>query len=571
MLEQEPILLIKNLSVSFQTEDGEVNALQHLNLEILPKTTCALVGESGSGKSVCAMTIMGLIPSPPSQIPNGEIIYKSKSGKMINLLQCSPQEWQSIRGQEISMIFQEPMTSLNPLMTCGNQVMEILEKNSIEKPKAKELTLELFRDVKLPNPEEILNRYPHEISGGQKQRVMIAMAIACKPQLLIADEPTTALDVSIQNTILQLLSELQQKYNMSVLFITHDLNLVRRFATKTAVLYRSELVEYNTTAELFSSPKHKYTKGLIACRPSMSERVAKLKTIQEILNEDHEKANPSAHVSRDEFRHVLQELNEKEPILTIDNVNIWYPTSTNLFGKATAWHKAVNGVSLQLREGETLGLVGESGCGKTSLGKSLVLLNPITRGTVRYKGKDISKFSKSEKLEYRRKVQIIFQDPYSSLNPRLSIGESIHETMNVHGLHKAQDRRKKTEELLIKVGLKPEHYRRYPHEFSGGQRQRICIARTLSLEPELIICDESVSALDVSIQAQILNLLVSLRKEFNLSYLFISHDLSVIKHISNNVAVMNKGEIVEYQDADSLFENPTHIYTRQLIQDSFLA
>jgi peptide/nickel transport system ATP-binding protein len=570
MLEQEPILLIKNLSVSFQTEDGEVNALQHLHLEILPKTTCALVGESGSGKSVCAMTIMGLIPSPPSRNPNGEIIYKSKSGKTINLLQCSPQEWQSIRGQEISMIFQEPMTSLNPLMTCGTQVMEILEKNSIEKPKAKELTLELFRDVKLPNPEEILNRYPHEISGGQKQRVMIAMAIACKPQLLIADEPTTALDVSIQNTILQLLSELQQKYNMSVLFITHDLNLVRRFATKTAVLYRSELVEYNTTAELFSSPKHKYTKGLIACRPSMSERVAKLKTIQEILNEGHEKANPSARVSRDEFRHVLQELNEKEPILTIDNVNIWYPTSTNLFGKATAWYKAVNGVSLQLREGETLGLVGESGCGKTSLGKSLVLLNPITHGTVQYKGKDISQFSKSEKLEYRRKVQIIFQDPYSSLNPRLSIGESIHETMNVHGLHKTQDRRKKTEELLTKVGLKPEHYRRYPHEFSGGQRQRICIARTLSLEPELIICDESVSALDVSIQAQILNLLVSLRKEFNLSYLFISHDLSVIKHISNNVAVMNKGEIVEYQDADSLFENPTHIYTRQLIQDSFL-
>lgn len=570
MQEQDYLLTIKNLTVSFQTEESEVLALQNLNLKISPSRTLALVGESGSGKSVCAMSILRLIPSPPSLIRSGQILFKTKAGKIIDLLTCTTEEIQSIRGREISMIFQEPMTSLNPLIKCGHQVMEILPLNGMPKNEAKARTLALFEDVKLPNPNEIFDRYPHEISGGQKQRVMIAMAIACQPQLLIADEPTTALDVSIQKIILELLADLQKKYNMSVLFITHDLNLVKRFADEVAVLYRSELVENNNTKELFEQPQHQYTKGLIACRPSVKERVLKLKTIQEII--DAQGHNPSSNNTIDKVRYQenLDRIQKSDTILEIQNLKVWYPTQRNFLGQATSHFKAVNDVSLQLRSGETLGLVGESGCGKTTLGKAIVLLNPITDGQILYKGKNISKLSGSEKAEYRRQVQIIFQDPYSSLNPRVSIGETIQEPMEVHGLFSAKERKVKTEELLFKVGLKPEHYRRYPHEFSGGQRQRISIARALALQPEFIICDESVSALDVSIQAQILNLLADLKTEFSLSYLFISHDLGVVKHISDYVAVMNKGKIIEYQDAENLYQHPIESYTQNLIQNSFL-
>lgn len=566
----KPLLQIKDLTVHFQTEDSEVVALQNINLNLDYATTLALVGESGSGKSVCAMTIMGLIPSPPLKIVSGKILFQTKNGKQIDLLHCSKHELESYRGREISMIFQEPMTSLNPLMTCGNQVIEVIKSRHNSEEEARKETIQLFADVKLPNPKEIIDRYPHEISGGQKQRVMIAMAIACKPQLLIADEPTTALDVSVQKSILELLHELQAKYKMSILFITHDLGLVQHFANNVDVLYRSKLVEQDSVHNIFKHPKESYTQGLLACKPSIKQRVKKLKTLQEYIGNRQIESPSNNNISQDEYQHKIQELNKKKPLLEIRGLKVWYPTKNNFFGRPIDWYKAVDGVNLSVRSGETLGLVGESGCGKTTIGKAIVMLNKITEGSICYKSKNIEDFSKHEVKEYKRKVQLIFQDPYSSLNPRISIGQAIQEPMEVHSILSSNQRKLKVEELLEKVGLLPSHYARYPHEFSGGQRQRICIARTLALQPELLVCDESVSALDVSVQAQVLNLLTNLREEFNLSYLFISHDLGVIKHISDHVAVMQKGLIVEYQDSESLFKKPLNKYTIDLMQNSFL-
>jgi peptide/nickel transport system ATP-binding protein len=463
------------------------------------------------------------------------------------------------------------MTSLNPLMPCGKQVIEVIQLHqNCSYLEAEHKTIELFTEVKLPNPKQLLTRYPHELSGGQKQRVMIAMAISCKPSLLIADEPTTALDVTVQRVILDLLKELQLKYNMAILFITHDLNLVRHFADYVAVMYKGNIVEYNATTTIFEAPTATYTKGLLACRPSSNERVKYLKTVSEIMqsesNHDTTKTKPSVIIQPNVFLQHIEDLKTRPTILSLKDLHVWYPIQTNFFGKTSAWYKAVNGIDLDLHEGETIGLVGESGCGKTTIGKTIVKLNPITTGNIYFKGKSISSFSKSELADYRKKVQIIFQDPYSSLNPRVTIGDAIKEPMIVHGLYSDKNRKEKVIELLTKVDLKPEHYDRYPHEFSGGQRQRICIARALALEPECMICDESVSALDVSVQAQVLNLLVKLREEFKLTYLFISHDMAVVKHICDNIAVMHQGKILEFDNSENLYKNPKEEFTQKLLR-----
>lgn len=564
------LLTVRDLSVDFKTEDSTIHALQHISCCIEAGKTLALVGESGSGKSVSALSIMGLLPSPPVIIRHGKIELHLEDETSIDLLSCTQLQFEKIRGSRIGMIFQEPMSSLNPLMKCGRQVAEtMMLHRMMSKELAIEETLKLFEEVKLPEPKSMLDRYPHELSGGQKQRVMIAIAICCNPMLLIADEPTTALDVTVQKSILDLLKDLQIKRGMSILFITHDLNLVKRFADDVMILYKSKMVEFGPTDRIFNHPEQAYTKGLLNCRPSDQTRVRFLKTIQESVENNSDMDASENQISIKSYEARIEQLKQHKAILELKDLFVWYPTKRNFIGNPIAWYKAVNGVNLTIHEGETMGLVGESGCGKTTIGKSIVQLTEITQGTIWYKGKDIRRFSKSELNDYRKEVQIIFQDPYSSLNPRIPIGDAIREPIDVHGLYSANERSQKVEELLSKVGLLPEHARRYPHEFSGGQRQRICIARALSMQPSFIICDESVSALDVSVQAQVLNLLVSLRDEFNLSYLFISHDLSVVRHISDQIAVMQSGIIEELNDAERLYHQPEEPYTKKLLASSY--
>ena len=561
-----PIISVENLSVNFKTEDATTIAIQEISFSIEKGKTLAIVGESGSGKSVSALSILKLLPEKITENKSGKITFYTKENATIDILTASNTQIEKIRGNDIGIIFQEPMTSLNPLMKCGIQVAEVLMLHKkLSKEKAIEETIRLFEEVKLPNPSNIIHRYPHELSGGQKQRVMIAMAICCNPNLLIADEPTTALDVTVQKAILELLKELQIKYNMAILFITHDLNLVKSFADNVLVLFKSKMIEYNSSFEIFNHPKDIYTQSLIACRPSTTERVKYLKTVEEIISKDETHDPESNIISLHSFNDRLTTLQNNAPIFEINHLKIWYPTKTNFFGKPTAFFKAVNDVQLTIHESETMGLVGESGCGKTTIGKAMVKLVDITEGEILYKGKNINDFSKSELNEYRRQVQIIFQDPYSSLNPRITIGNAILEPMHVHGIFKPNERKEKVAELLEKVGLLPAHFNRYPHEFSGGQRQRISIARCLAVNPSFIICDESVSALDVSVQAQVLNLLVSLREEFKLSYLFISHDLGVVKHICDHISVMQKGVIVEKNNAEELYAHPNNLYTQALI------
>ena len=561
-----PIISVENLSVNFKTEDATTIAIQEISFSIEKGKTLAIVGESGSGKSVSALSILKLLPEKITENKSGKITFYTKENATIDILTASNTQIEKIRGNDIGIIFQEPMTSLNPLMKCGIQVAEVLMLHKkLSKEKAIEETIRLFEEVKLPNPSNIIHRYPHELSGGQKQRVMIAMAICCNPNLLIADEPTTALDVTVQKAILELLKELQIKYNMAILFITHDLNLVKSFADNVLVLFKSKMIEYNSSFEIFNHPKDIYTQSLIACRPSTTERVKYLKTVEEIISKDETHDPESNIISLHSFNDRLTTLQNNAPIFEINHLKIWYPTKTNFFGKPTAFFKAVNDVQLTIHESETMGLVGESGCGKTTIGKAMVKLVDITEGEILYKGKNINDFSKSELNECRRQVQIIFQDPYSSLNPRITIGNAILEPMHVHGIFNPNERKEKVAELLEKVGLLPAHFNRYPHEFSGGQRQRISIARCLAVNPSFIICDESVSALDVSVQAQVLNLLVSLREEFKLSYLFISHDLGVVKHICDHISVMQKGVIVEKNNAEELYAHPNNLYTQALI------
>ena len=557
------VLEVKNLSVDFVSDMERTQAVQQISFELEAGKTLALVGESGSGKSVTAMSIVQLLPPQLTRYSQGEI-WLRLGEERLNLLNCSNEKLEQIRGKEIGFIFQEPMTSLNPLMRCGEQVTEMICKHlDISHSEAEKKTLALFEEVDLPNPQAILKRYPHELSGGQKQRVMIAMAISCDPQILIADEPSTALDATVQKTILDLLKKLQVKKNMALLFITHDLQLVKNFADDTLVMYRSKMIEKSSSKNLFENPIESYTRGLLSCRPEPGKRIRKLPTVEDMISgQVVEKENI---ISEESFEKQIAEIQQEPVLLEIKDLKISYSIQKNFWGKTIRQFDAVNGVDLMIRKGETLGLVGESGCGKTSLGKAIVGLNEYSHGTILYQGKSIRDMNREEKQKYTREVQMIFQDPYSSLNPALQIGKAIIEPMVVHGLLNTHERIAKMESLLLQVGLLPEHANRYPHEFSGGQRQRICIARALALQPKLLICDESVSALDVSVQAQILNLLLELREAFNLSYLFISHDLGVVKHISQHIAVMNQGLVVEYQDANALYHSPQNKYTQKLL------
>lgn len=577
MSEKKLLLEVKNLVTEFNTEEGSVKAVKGISFNLYRGETVGIVGESGSGKSVTSLSIMRLIPSPPGKISSGEIIYHTKEGKQVDLLKLSEDEMRKYRGNDISMIFQEPMTSLNPVFTCGDQVMEaILLHQNVDKQRAKEITLEMFEKVQLPTPPRIFEAYPHQLSGGQKQRVMIAMAMSCNPDILIADEPTTALDVTVQKTILELMNELSETIDSSIVFITHDLGVIGEIADRVLVMYKGDIVEEGSVLDIFKNPKHPYTRSLLACRPPLGLRLSTLPTVKDFmkvengkiieLNTSVEEAISKVIVSENETKARLENLKKQEPILKVKNLHTWFPTKKNLFGKTTDWVKAVDDVTFDVYPGETLGLVGESGCGKTTLGRTILNLAPAHSGEVFFEGKNLLQLPANEMKEMRKDMQIIFQDPYSSLNPRMTIGGAIQEPMTVHGLYGNEKQRKeKVESLLETVDLDPKHYYRYPHEFSGGQRQRICIARALSLNPRFIICDESVSALDVSVQAQVLNLLLNLRKEYNFTYIFISHDLSVVKFMSDRMVVMNKGKIEEMGAADDIYNNPQREYTQRLI------
>ncbi len=523
----------------------------------------AIVGESGSGKSVTSLSVLQLLPSPPARYSSGEILFSENGKEATDLLKRKQHSLQDIRGNRIAMIFQEPMTSLNPVLSCGDQVMEaLLLHKKISTKEARQKTIEWFRKVKLPDPEAVFKRYPHQLSGGQKQRVMIAMAMCCEPSLLICDEPTTALDVTVQQTILSLIKELQQQSGMGVIFITHDLGVVAEIADRAVVMYKGAIVEENSIRNIFLQPQHPYTRALLACRPVNHQRGERLPVVSDFL-EDKKETNGVNHTANTKQRAATQ---TSPLLLTVKNLSVLFPAKRSIWGKPSAFIKAVDDVSFDLYKGETLGLVGESGCGKTTLGRTLLRLIEPASGTIIYNGTDLTQKKRDELRSLRKDIQIIFQDPYSSLNPRLSIGSAIAEPLKVHGLltHE-KDRKDKVRELLEKVNLKAEHFNRYPHEFSGGQRQRIVIARALALNPSFIVCDESVSALDVSVQAQVLNLLNDLKKEFGFSIIFISHDLSVVRYISDRIMVMNKGKIEESGDADAVYFNPQSDYTRQLI------
>jgi peptide/nickel transport system ATP-binding protein len=551
------LLSVQNLEISFKKEGVYSAVIKNISYDLKHNEILGIVGESGSGKSVSSLAIMGLLPANISKITQGDIIFDSKK---VGLLR--EKELQQLRGNEIAMIFQEPMSSLNPSLKCGFQVQEILlQHTSLSRAASKAETLSLFEKVKLPNPEILFDKYPHEISGGQKQRVMIAMAIACKPKLLIADEPTTALDVTVQKEIIQLLKDIQQETGMSIIFISHDLSLVSAIAHRVLVMYQGEIVEQGEVKQIFKNAKHNYTKALIESRPSLDFRLKRLPTIQDFLEDT---INDEVVTAEDRTR-FHEKLYGQTPILEVVNVEKEYFSTAGFFGKKSGF-KAVNDVSFKLYEGETLGLVGESGCGKSTLGNAILQLDKATAGQIRYRGQDITQLGTKEMKRLRKEIQIIFQDPYSSLNPRIPVGKAIMEPMKVHGLHKNDTERKaKTIEILERVGLGAEYFNRYPHEFSGGQRQRIGIARTIALQPKLIVCDESVSALDISVQAQVLNLLNELKENFGFTYIFISHDLAVVKYMSDQVLVMNKGKIEEMADADTLYANPQKEYTKMLI------
>ncbi|MCD2258175.1 ABC transporter ATP-binding protein [Psychroserpens luteolus] len=555
---QKPKLLdIKDLSISFFSEGTENEIIHNISYHLHTNEVLGIVGESGSGKSVSSLAILGLLPKNISKITKGSIQFNAQDLTLLN-----QKQFQNIRGKEIAMIFQEPMSSLNPSMTCGEQVCEIvLRHTKLSKSEAKTETLSLFEKVRLPLPERIYKAYPHEISGGQKQRVMIAMAISCKPKILIADEPTTALDVTVQKEIILLLKQLQQEEQMSIIFISHDLSLVSEIADRIVVMYKGDIVEQGNVSHIFKSPEQLYTRALINSRPSMDSRLKQLPTIDDFINGT---ANSEIITSEERALQHKRIYNE-HPLLEVKNLEKEFISKSGWFSKPESF-KAVNNVSFKLYKGETLGLVGESGCGKSTLSNAILQLDKATAGSIHYKGEDITKLSKSAIRKLRKDIQIIFQDPYASLNPRLTVGKAIMEPMKVHGIgSNDKDRKANVLELLLKVGLDDTYFNRYPHEFSGGQRQRIGIARAIALKPQLIICDESVSALDISVQAQVLNLLNELKDNYSFTYIFISHDLAVVKYMSDQLIVMNKGEIEELDDADEIYSNPKKEYTKKLI------
>lgn len=548
---------LQDLNLAFINGKKEIQVLHNIDLQLYQNEILAVVGESGSGKSVTSKVLMGLLPADKIQINAAKSMLLDK-----DIMKFDAGEWSRFRGSEISMIFQEPMSSLNPTISCGKQVAEILKIHTqLQQKDRKNQVLELFEKVKLPQPEVTYNKFPHEISGGQMQRVMIAMAIACKPKILIADEPTTALDVTVQQEIILLLKSLQQEYGMSILFISHDLSLVRSIADRIAVMYQGRIVETGSVDAIFNNPQEQYTKALIASKPATDKRLKRLPTISDFVNKNIDIELETA--TQRQGRHKL--LYDNHPILQVQNVVKDYPLKKKLF-KPQEFYRAVDDVSFDLFNGESLGLVGESGCGKSTLGNMILGLTPITDGHILFEGVDIASISTTALRRLRKKIQIIFQDPFASLNPRIKIGDAILEPMQWHGIGSYRaERVDRVKELLERVGLTAAHYDRYPHEFSGGQRQRIGIARAVALQPQLIVCDESVSALDISVQAQVLNLLNEFKEDLGFSYLFISHDLAVVKYFCDSVIVMNKGKIEEQNEADELYENPQTDYTKKLI------
>lgn len=579
----EPLLTIRNLKVAFKHENQWLEAIHGIDLDVMAGRTLGLVGESGSGKSVSSLAVMHLLNERVSRIKADSICIEGEEIKGYSESQMA-----EVRGKRIAMIFQEPMTSLNPVYKCGFQVSEMIMQHEgrtalrpfdelraqgpgfVGKKEAKERVIELFKQVMLPRPEAIYDSYPHELSGGQKQRVMIAMAIACHPQLLIADEPTTALDVTVQLEILKLLRKLQNETGMGMIFITHDLGVVAEIADDVAVMHNGEILERGTVQEILNHPQHPYTQGLLACRPPMDVRLKRLPIVKEFLDGQWQGGKAQIlhdlQITKEERKIHLEQLYSKQPLLKVEHLQTWYPLHKGVFNHVYDHVKAVDDVTIDVYEGETLGLVGESGCGKTTLGLSILRLAEPTGGKVWFDGIEVTALKGQALRDFRKQAQIVFQDPYSSLNPRITIGEAIAEPMCVHGFEKSHAKlRNIVCDLLEQVGLKAEHYDRYPHEFSGGQRQRICIARALAVNPRLVICDESVSALDVSVQAQVLNLLNRLKAERNLTYIFISHDLSVVRFMSDRVVVMYNGKPVETNEADALFEHPLNAYTKKLI------
>jgi peptide/nickel transport system ATP-binding protein len=614
---KDPILDVRNLKVQFQVEDRVISAVDGISFQVQRGQTLGIVGESGSGKSVTSLAVMGLIPNPPGKIVDGEILFREGAiqdggpvGQPVDLSRLSPGLMQAYRGGKVSMIFQEPMSSLNPVYTCGFQLTEaILQHQAVSKAEAQQIALARLQEVKLLPPDDqlkiviakeqpgltelqvqqevnrrkqaLLNRYPHELSGGQIQRVMIAMAICCNPSLLIADEPTTALDVTVQATILDLLRELRDRRGMSMIFITHDLGIIAEIADQVAVMYQGKIVEAGPVWEIFSNPQHPYTKGLLACRPRPDQRLRLLPTVSDFMAvettssgqiqirekrpEESNIVQFQSQISEAEIRDRMARLEQSGPLLTVENLQVGYPVR-GIFGNTHRYVMAVNGVSFQINQGETFGLVGESGCGKTTLGRALLRLVPTLSGRIWFDGKDVLGLDKRQLRLLRRDMQIIFQDPFSSLDPRMNVGDAIAEPLRIHKVIKnRRHQRERVSYLLERVGLPGDCMNRYPHEFSGGQRQRICIARALALNPKFIICDESVSALDVSVQAQVLNLLKELQAEMNLTYIFISHDLAVVKFMSDRIMVMNQGQIEEIGPAEQIYRQPQKAYTRQLI------
>ena len=563
---KQPLLKIKNLKIEFLRDDVWNEVVHGIDFEVHAGRTLGIVGESGSGKSVSNLAVMHLLNAKQSRVKADAMLLEGMDIKDFNEKQMA-----GVRGKRIAMIFQEPMTSLNPVYRCGHQVSEMIRQHEkVTRKAARDRVISLFRQVMLPRPEAIYDSYPHELSGGQKQRVMIAMAIACNPQILIADEPTTALDVTVQKEILKLLRKLQQETGMGMVFITHDLGVVSEIADDVAVMHNGEILERGEVRQVLDHPKHPYTQGLLACRPPMKIRLKRLPIVKEFLDGQwaggKEQILRELQITDEERQAHLKQLYSQPPLLKVEHLQTWYPLKKGVFGRVYDHVKAVDDVSLEVFEGETLGLVGESGCGKTTLGRSILRLQEPTGGKVFFDGQEVTALNVASLRDFRKQAQIVFQDPYSSLNPRITIGEAIAEPLKVHGIEK--DRRKRKQmvcDLLEQVGLQASHYDRYPHEFSGGQRQRICIARALAVNPRLVICDESVSALDVSVQAQVLNLLNRLKKERHLTYIFISHDLSVVRFMSDRVLVMFNGKPVEYNDADELFDHPQNDYTKKLI------
>ncbi|MEO0458886.1 MAG: ABC transporter ATP-binding protein [Cyanobacteria bacterium P01_A01_bin.114] len=615
---RENILDVRNLKVQFATDAGSIQAVNDISFQVKRGQTLGIVGESGSGKSVTSLAVMGLVPSPPGEVTAGEIWFDDgqadgradKPHGPVDLRTQSARRMQDYRGGQISMIFQEPMSSLNPVYTCGFQLIEAIRQHQdISKADAQKLAIERLQEVRLlpsdtmmaeiiaaedglteaaqvrreidRRKKALLNRYPHQLSGGQIQRVMIAMAIVCNPSLLIADEPTTALDVTVQASILDLLRELRDQRDMSMMFITHDLGIIAEIADQVAVMYGGEIVEYGSVLEIFSKPQHPYTKGLLACRPQPEQQLRKLPTIADYMQvvkpdeggvkiyarhlDEAETPSTTEEVTPAEMQARLENLLSDAPLLTVQNLKVGYPIK-GVFGQTKRFMMAVNNVSFEIHKGETFGLVGESGCGKTTLGRALLKLIPSMGGNILFEGQNLDGLSRAQLRQRRREMQIIFQDPFSSLDPRMSVGAAIAEPLKIHGvIRNRRNLRERVEYLLDRVGLNPGCINRFPHEFSGGQRQRICVARALALNPKFIVCDESVSALDVSVQAQVLNLLKELQAEFGLTYLFISHDLGVVKFMSDRIMVMNQGKLEELGPAHEIYNSPQQDYTKQLI------